>query len=114
MTQNLRKNFKLLELLMTTKNESTRKTMLKDLSKNDKFFRALKEVCRNVLIGNIPMSKYKKKKLQPHEKLIKGIVLTKKLTTKKRKQMVTQSGGFLPFLLPTVISILSTLFNGKL
>ena len=113
MSSNLQKNLKLLQLLSNTRNSTTRKAILKDLCDKKMFFSALKEICKNTLAGNVKMSKYRKNKLRKYKKVIKGIGTTK-VTSPKTRMLVKQSGGFLPILVPAVISILTQLLNGKL
>lgn len=103
----LRNYLHLFNVINNIKEESVRKGVLKALRKDKKFYKALREITKNTINGKVPLSKVQKKKLRKHKKLIEGIACSKKCCGKK----ITQSGGFLPILLPSVLAVLSGLLK---
>lgn len=100
-----------LELLSKIKSKQLREKFLKDQFKNsDKIYKAIKEIIANLVHKNIPLEVDQKKKLQRHRKKIISFVNDKSKT--RRKSHIIQSGGYLPIILPTVLSLLSSFLNG--
>ena len=62
------------------------------------------ECCHNVLKGNVPLTKHQKTRLRRHKTSLRELT-KKKLTVKKRKQIL-QRGGFIGALLGPVLSVL--------
>lgn len=89
--------------------ECPRKQLLKKLT-NEK----LKIVCEcalNLLRGNIPVTKSQKAKLQKHKAALRKLA-SKKLPLFKKKRVLLQKGsGFLGILLPTALSLLSSIIG---
>jgi len=79
-----------------------RKKLIKKASKDN--IDALSEVALNTLLGNVPLSDHHKHKLRRHRFSIRS--LAKKGSLKKKKEFLTQKGGFLPLLITPVLSIL--------
>lgn len=66
--------------------------------------RCLCEICLNVLAGNVPINI---KKLKKHKNAIRKLANKSiKFQTKKR-MLINQAGGFLPLILPAILSGLS-------
>jgi hypothetical protein len=63
------------------------------------------ECIHNVSKGNIPIAPKAHKKLRRHRKQIRQI-LNRKVKAKRKKQLLSQTGGFLPLLLAPIISVL--------
>jgi hypothetical protein len=75
-------------------------------------YKAICEIVHNVLLGNIPISCYRKKQLYKHREKLR--LLTKpRLSLEKRKEII-QKGGFLQALLVPAISILTEIVAKKL
>lgn len=72
---------------------------------------SITEIAVNTLRGNIPFTKRAKNKLQQHKESIRALAKPK-LPLKKRKELITQEGGFLPALLtPIIVSLASELIR---
>lgn len=115
MSENLQCCLRPLALLAKSK-PNTRKTLLNEIIKNKKIFNryydALKEICINIEQKNLKLTKYKKTKLKKHQKLID--LFCKNLKNKNlKKKLFFQSGGALPFIIPTVVSAFSTYLFDK-
>lgn len=63
------------------------------------------EIILNILKGNIPLSDDLKSSLSRRKKKLRQLVKRVKLSTKKK---ILQTGGFLQFLIPAIITGLST------
>lgn len=112
MSRNLRNCVRKLAIIAEVKNRRLQTQLLKDISCEDKIYKALKELALNVRDGNIPLTRSEKQRLKRYKSRIKA--LTCKVTSKKkRRKIVTQSGGWLGILIPTVLSILSTISAEK-
>lgn len=89
--------------------QKLRKNLLKNI--NQEGIKAICECCLNVLHGNIPLSEKQKGSLSKHKRTLRTLAERKVALSKKRK-LIIQKGGFLNILIPTALSVLSTLFHG--
>ena len=70
---------------------------------------AVRNVCHNLCQGKLPLKPSTQRKLYPHRKTIRDLANTKKLKSLAgARQRLIQHGGFLPILLPAILSLLST------
>lgn len=99
-----------LERIARSRSQKRRVELLKE-AKNCIFF-AISEICLNVLNGNIRLSKYRMRKLEPYKNSVRKIAL-KSTTLPARKKLIIQSGGFLPSLLIPSISVLAEIIASK-
>jgi hypothetical protein len=110
MSRSLQHCLKHLELISNIKNSRLRKAVLHDISVNECYFIAIREMLLNALRGNVRLSPAHKSKLRRHKKAINTFTTPKaKYSKKKKANLVKQSGGFLPFLIPAVIGTLLAL-----
>ena len=98
-------------------------TLLKLISKSKKpklilkkcsssVIKTLCECAINVLRGNIPLTKSQKNRLSTHKRSLRKLS-NKKIPLYKKRQLLVQRGdGFLSILLPTAISVISSLIHG--
>lgn len=108
MSCNLRNCIQKLELIANIKDKKLRNAVLLYFRKSKCLFKALREIAQNYKKANIPLTITQKRRLAQHRKVIQG--LTKKPITKRLKaKLVSQSGGFLPIIIPLVTSILQLL-----
>jgi hypothetical protein len=78
---------------------------------NPEFIKCICECVKNVLVGNVSLSKEHKKKLKRHRHSLRKLASKKTpLTVKKR---IIQSGGFLGALLGPIVKVLGGLFGGS-
>lgn len=109
MSENLRKCFPKLETISVIKSTKMRNKVLQDIC-DDCMYKAFHEIAINLFNKNIKLSATQKKKLCKSKKLL--LKLSKKTSNKKeRKKLVSQSGGFLPVLIPTLAAILTSLIK---
>jgi len=106
MSSRLKKYFAKLSLLKKA-SAKVRKNILKDCNKN--LLCCICECAKNVLKGNVPLSKPQKSKLSRFKKKLRHLVSKKIRATVKKK--LVQSGGFLGALLTPVLSFLGSLLN---
>ena len=104
MSSRLKKYFAKLKLLKDA-SAKIRKDILKDCSKG--LLCCLCECAKNVLKGNVPLTKVQKNKLKRFKKKLRNLS-SKKVRVQDKKKIV-QSGGFLSALLTPVISLLGSL-----
>ena len=109
-SRNLKNYFIILQAISKIPSASQRKKLLRSLKDNDEIFRAIQELVLNGVKGNIPFSEADKTKLRPYKKLLKEIAKPK-ISKSKRKKLVSQCGGFLPFLLPAAATTLATVLQ---
>ena len=89
--------------------DKSRKLILNDLGGDQTAYDAVQEIAYNTIKGNVKLKKSQKRNLKKHEKVLKKFCCLKKKCLNKRKQLLVQSGGFLPILIPTIASLLTTL-----
>ena len=109
MSSNLKNCLEKLKIVAKIKNPDLRKKVLLHIA--DKcLYKALNEIAVNTVSRKIPFSKNTKQHLRKHaihiEKLAKGTS-----NSRKQRQLVVQSGGFLPYIIPAVLGILSALIK---
>lgn len=105
-SRNLKKSLPLLEAMSSIRDPRKRAAFLKLFEAN--LQRAIREVCFNLLNGNVNLTTEEKKRLQRFKKVLRALADSK---TKKRKfnKIVSQTGrGFLPAIIPLVISAISS------
>ena len=73
------------------------------------FIDCVSECARNLLKGNVPLTKRQKTNLRRKRQDLR--VLSKKKTSMRAKRKIVQKGGFLSPLLPPVLSVLTSLFS---
>ena len=110
MSENLRKCMSDLRLAMNFKHKPTRDAILKFLSQKKCVYKALREISMNILNRQIKLKKHHYKKLNPHVKTIKALSKGVK-SRRKQQQLVKQSSGFLPWLIPLVASALPAVID---
>ena len=86
-------------------NAKKRKVLADMATKSD--LDAVREICINLLRGNIPMSLAIQKKLKRHKKALR-LLAQKRGTIKEKKKLIHQQGGFLHFLAPLAVSAVSS------
>jgi hypothetical protein len=104
MSENLRNCLKDLEFVSKIKCNKTQKKLLTYMSKNPKYYLALREITLNVIKGNAQIDDKTEKRLSKHKKDILELVKSKN-SLAKRKKLVVQSGGWL-WLIPLISSVI--------
>lgn len=98
----LRRDF--LSLLGKTKNRKRRKKLIDYADRYD--IRAICECIQNFLNEHIDMSPEKIEEIGKYKTLLRSL-MEKELTNEERKRALKQRGGFLPLLIPAVLSAIS-------
>jgi len=75
------------------------------------FIKCICECVKNVLVGNVSLSKEHKRRLKRHKHSLRKLVLKK--TTQAEKKRLVQSGGFLGALLGPIVKVLGGLFRAS-
>lgn len=106
-SKNLKKCLPLLETLSSIRDSKKRRDFLRVFESN--LIRALREMCYNLLNGNIPLNTEEKKKLMRYKRILRLLADSKTKKTRFRK-IVTQTGrGFLPAIIPLIVSAITSL-----
>ena len=106
MAETLKKHGEMLKFLSAMK-PATAKTIVKAVS--PEFIRVLCECCHNVLKGNVPLTANQKRKLCRHKNKLRSLT-QKKLSIKRRKQIL-QQGGFLGALIGPIVGVLKSVLG---
>ena len=101
MSEKVKREQEMLRFLVRAKPPAV-KAIVKNASPH--LIQTLCECCHNVLKGNVPLTPAQKRRLRRHKTSIRELT-KKKLSLKKRKQIL-QQGGFIGALLGPVISVL--------
>ena len=99
-----------LALLKLISKSKKSKHILKKCSNS--VIKTLCECAINVLRGNIPLKKSQKKRLFAYKRSLRKLSDKKTPLYKKRQLLVQRGDGFLSILLPTAISVISSLIHG--
>jgi len=89
------------ELLCGTKKKQSRKKLFSKASSDN--IDGLSEIALNILKGNIPLDTNQKKKFKRHKEKIRKLG-RRNFSTKKKKSLLVQEGGFLPLLIAPFLS----------
>ena len=87
----------------------TRKKLLSGCDKE--LVKCICDCCYNVVNGNIKLSSKQKKRLKRHCMPVR-LLASKKVSLKKKKNLLVQKGGFLPALLAPILGIAGSLISG--
>ena len=101
MSEKVKREQEMLRFLVRAKPPAV-KAVVKSASPH--LIQTLCECCHNVLKGNVPLTPAQKRRLRRHKTSIRELT-KKKLSLKKRKQIL-QQGGFIGALLGPVINVL--------
>lgn len=80
--------------------KNIRAVILKNSDK--KLVQAICECCLNLLIGKIPLTDSQKRELTKYKHFFRKIIT--KSSLKHKKKILSQQGGFLPYLVPLVFN----------
>lgn len=111
MSRNLARCCPYLCLTCKTHSKSIRKCLMKDCGlKPENVYDAYREIAVNLVEGNIPLDGRLKKILRRHKKEILNLTKNRKYKCiKNRKKVLEQSGGYMTYLIPLVLNLLSSL-----
>src|ERR1700729_3228422 len=104
MSEAVKRQGEMLRFLCRAK-PSAVKTVVKNAS--PQLVQTLCECCHNVLKGNVPLTAVQKRRLRRHKNTLRE--LTKKKLSVKRRKQILQQGGFLAALLAPVIAGMGSL-----
>lgn len=105
-SKNLKKTLGGLNQIISEKNPKKRKLLLENAAKSEDILDSVKELSRNVILKNVPLTKRQKRSLVKHSKCIVGCSKIKGCCNKSSK-LVKQSGGWLGVVLPIVASLIA-------
>ena len=109
MSNRIEKNLEYLKILSKCNNKM-RKSIIDNADKE--LISTICECILNCMNGNINLNEETKLKLKRHKNSLRNLLIKKKISVKKKKNILKQKGGaFLPVLLSTVISGLASLFS---
>lgn len=108
MSERVRRNWGLLKILVKA-GPRQRKAIL--CNANNDLVGAIAEIALNTLKGNLPLKPSQYRSLKRKKGVIKKLS-DRKVSLKKKKQIILQSGGFIGPLLGTAIPLLTSLLAG--
>ena len=76
-----------------------RKKLVKEAP--DQVIHCISECCQNLLKGNVPLSIAHKRRLYPKRTQLR-VIASKSIPVSKKKKILNQTGGILPFLFPLI------------
>lgn len=86
-----------LDVVARTKDARRRKKLFLEVAHDDKIHQTIRCLAQNTINRRIPLEVHHKKKLLKHSQIIQQLA-RKNLSKSKSKQLIEQSGGFLPIL----------------
>ena len=104
----LKRHYNSLRLLHKGKSRNCRKILK---TGGSGLMNCLCEISKNVLKGNVPLTRLQTKKLSPHKHTLRKLLDKKKLSLIKKQRLV-QKGGFLNALLGPVLNLLGGFLRG--
>jgi hypothetical protein len=104
MSRNLKHCMSKLKIIAQIKDPNLRKKVLLNLG-DDCLYKALNEIAINTVKNKVPLTLKLKKKLRPYKSKIQKLACYTK-DRRNKKRLIVQSGGFLPLLLPAVVTAL--------
>jgi hypothetical protein len=72
------------------------------------------DCCLNIINGNLKINPTQKKKLLKFAPVIRSLAKKRKSVQKRKEEIISQTGGFLPALLAPVLSIAASTLLGSL
>lgn len=99
-----------LQLLKLLKKARKKSIFLKKCSNS--VVKCVCECALNLLRGNIPLTQRQKSRLASYKRTLRTLSKKKVPLFKKRRLLVQKGEGFLSFLIPAAVSVLTTLING--
>lgn len=102
MSSSLRKQIPTLSFLTTAK-PAVVKTIIKN--GDDCLIKAICECCKNLLNGNIKLTKHQKSRLQPYKQQLRALA-DRKISRKKKKVILQHGGMFMTGVLPLLKAVI--------
>lgn len=108
MSKNLRKCMRTMHHYCDAKSPQLKKTILREMSENDCYFKAVYEIINNIHLKNLEIPPSRRKHMRKYLKFLDEIHKHPKRKT-RRKLLVNQSGGFIQFILPILGTVVTDL-----
>lgn len=113
MSSNVTRHIPLLKIINAVP-KKVRESILKQA--DDNFIKAICEICINFCNGNVKVNAKSFKKLKKYKDVIHKLASVKKAhknLRKEKKVLIQKGGAFLPILLPSIISALTSIILEK-
>ncbi len=104
MSKQLRENLPHLQTIASVKDKKLQLSLLKYFSKKKSFKKALREISKNLIKGNVPLSKYRKSLIKKHRKNIYAVAYNNRIDSDNLSKQVIQTGGWL-WIIPIIASL---------
>ena len=109
MKENVLKRKDFLNLLAATKNRKSREGLV-NLATTDEI-RAIAEIVRNSLKGNVPLDRNCLAKMKRHKKRLR-LLSQKRYPVREKRELTKQTGGIWASLIPVAVSTVASLLGG--
>jgi hypothetical protein len=106
----IRKREYLTLLGQSQRKQKRRKTLIQTVDKEE--ILAISEIIDNLLRGNIPLSVDQRRKLKRHKTKLRTIA-GRRVSIKRKRHLLQQSGGFLSAIIPLALSLLGGLISRR-
>jgi len=106
MSNKLHKHWPLFQHIQSAKSAKLRKSLLQHYSKSDEFCSACREISKNIVRRKLVIKGTRATKLRRFKKIISKLANSKN-SKRLKQQLVNQSGGWLPLVIPLISGISS-------
>lgn len=103
------KYMELIKSIELCRNRQERTFLLTILCRHQKFIKAMKLICKNIVNQSIPLTDKQKNQIKKHASVIFYVAKSRRSA---RKSIVQSGGGFISILLPIVASLIGSAING--
>lgn len=101
-----------LKAIAAIKSASVRKDVLKQFSDDQKLYKALREIAKNIKAKKLNLNEKQKRKLNKDKHLILSLIKKGNKGTKRRKLIIQSGKGlFLPIAIPLVVSLIESVIR---
>jgi hypothetical protein len=98
--------------ILSKLSKTNRLNILKEIGGDQHLFNALHEIAHNTLNRRVKLDKAQIKKLKPYKRILEELCdQNSRKCGKRRKKLVQQGSGFLPILIPAIVSVLSSILS---
>ena len=99
-----------MKLVASISRPSIRKIILEKLANDPSFQKAIREIAKNTIRRKVQLNSSQITKLRRHKRTINSLS-KKKLSAARKRELIVQSGGFLPILIPAITAILGEIIR---
>lgn len=103
------KYIELLKAIELCRTRQERTFLLTVLCRHEKFIKAMKLICKNIVTQSIPLTDKQKNQIKKHASVIFHVAKSRRSA---KRSIIQSGGGFISILLPIVASLIGSAING--